>query len=114
MQLHLDDIAAKVAPAAHAILIFDQAGWHGAKSLRAPPDLSLTPLPPRSPELNPQQNIWQFMRANWLSNACSNPTTILSITAATPGIPSSITPGRSCPSPAANGQPSVSHCEDSY
>jgi len=33
MQLHLDDIAAKVAPLAHAILIFDQAGWHGAKSL---------------------------------------------------------------------------------
>ena len=30
MQLHLDDIAAKVAPRAHAILIFDQAGWHGA------------------------------------------------------------------------------------
>ena len=34
MQLHLDDIAAKVAPRAHAILIFDQAGWHGAKSLK--------------------------------------------------------------------------------
>jgi transposase len=29
---------------------------------------ALLPLPPRSPELNPQENIWQFMRANWLSN----------------------------------------------
>ena len=68
MQFHLDDIAAKVAPRAHAILIFDQAGWHGAKSLKTPPNLSLMPLSPRSPELNPQESIWQFMRANWLSN----------------------------------------------
>jgi DDE superfamily endonuclease len=68
MQLHLDDIAPKVAPSAHAILIFDQAGWHGAKALKTPPNLSLMPLPPRSPELNPLENIWQFMRQNWLSN----------------------------------------------
>ena len=68
MQLHLDDIAAKVAPRAHAILIFDQAGWHGAKSLKTPSNVSLIPLPPRAPELNPQENIWQFMRANSLSN----------------------------------------------
>lgn len=34
MQLHLDEIATKVVPGAHAILILDQAGWHGAKELR--------------------------------------------------------------------------------
>src|SRR3989440_3743362 len=68
MQLHLNEIATKVTPGAHAILILDQAGWHGAKDLRAPGNISLLPLPPRSPELNPQENIWQFMRANWLSN----------------------------------------------
>src|SRR3954462_16037657 len=49
-------------------LILDQAGWHGAKDLKAPKNISLLPLPPRAPELNPQENIWQFMRANWLSN----------------------------------------------
>ena len=68
MQLHLDDISTKVAPCAHAILIFDQAGWHGAKALKTPSNISLMPLPPRSPELNPQENVWQFMRQNWLSN----------------------------------------------
>src|ERR1039457_2143444 len=68
MQLHLDEIATEVAPGAHAILILDQAGWHGAKDLRVPSNISLLPLPPRSPELNPQENIWQFMRQNWLSN----------------------------------------------
>jgi hypothetical protein len=67
MQLHLNEIATKVTPGAHAILILDQAGWHGAKGLKAPANISLLPLPPRSPELNPQENIWQFMRANWLS-----------------------------------------------
>ena len=68
MQLHLDEIAARVTVGAHAILILDQAGWHGAKDLNIPGNLSLLPLPPRAPELNPQENIWQFMRQNWLSN----------------------------------------------
>ena len=68
MQLHLDEIATKVTPGAHAVIILDQAGWHGAKELKIPRNISLLPLPPRSPELNSQENIWQFMRQNWLSN----------------------------------------------
>ena len=38
------------------------------KTSRFPSNISLLPLPPRAPELNPQENIWQFMRQNWLSN----------------------------------------------
>ena len=68
MQLHLDEIATKIAPGAHAILLLDQAGWHGAKALKVPNNISLLQLPPRAPELNGQENIWQFMRQNWLSN----------------------------------------------
>jgi len=68
MQLHLDEIATKVALGAHAIILLDQAGWHGAKALVVPNNISLVPLPPRAPELNGQENIWQFMRQNWLSN----------------------------------------------
>ena len=45
--------AARVTAGAHAILILDQAGWHGAKDLKIPRNLSLLPLPPRAPELNP-------------------------------------------------------------
>ena len=60
--------AAYFAPGAHAVLILDQAGWHGAKAFNVPCNISLLPLPPRSPELNSQENIWQFMRQNWLSN----------------------------------------------
>jgi transposase len=68
MQLHLDEIATKVASGAHAIILLDQAGWHTAKALVVPSNVSLVPLPPRAPELNGQENIWQFMRQNWLSN----------------------------------------------
>jgi hypothetical protein len=45
MQLHLDEIAARVSAGAHAIVILDQAGWHGAKGLKIPRNLSLLPLP---------------------------------------------------------------------
>jgi transposase len=68
MQLHLDEIATKITPGAHAILLLDQAGWHGAKALKVPNNISLLQLPPRAPDLNGQENIWQFMRQNWLSN----------------------------------------------
>src|ERR1700751_3009377 len=67
MQLHLNEIATMVSPGAHAIVILDQAGWHGAKELKVPPNISRMPFPPRSPELNSQENIWQFMGQNGLS-----------------------------------------------
>ena len=68
MQWHLEEIASQVSPRAHAILIVDQAGWHTTDKLTIPLNMTLLPLPPRSPELNPVENIWQFMRDNWLSN----------------------------------------------
>src|SRR5690349_21975451 len=57
MQLHLDEIATNVSPGAHAVVVLDQAGWHGAKSLKVPTNVSLLPLPPRTPELNGQESI---------------------------------------------------------
>ena len=50
------------------MLLLDQAGWHGPRDLVVPDNITLLPLPPRSPELNPVENVWQFMRDNWLSN----------------------------------------------
>lgn len=68
MSHHLAEISRAVAPRAHAILILDQAGWHSACDLKIPANITLLPLPPRTPELNPVENVWQFMRDNWLSN----------------------------------------------
>jgi len=67
MQHHLDEIARSLAPKAHAILVLDQAGWHTTGKLRLPQSLSLLPLPPKSPELNPVENVWQYLRQNQLS-----------------------------------------------
>lgn len=68
MALHLQEIAAAVAPGAHAILVLDQAGWHISKGLPVPENITLVSLPAKAPELNPVENIWQFVRDNWLSN----------------------------------------------
>jgi len=68
MSLHLAEIAAAVAPGAHAVLLMDQAGWHLSHHLVVPPNITVMPLPPKCPELNPVENVWQFMRDNWLSN----------------------------------------------
>jgi hypothetical protein len=72
MALHLEEIAAAVAPGAHAIFALDQAGWHVSKALPVPPNITLVSLPPKSPELNPVENVQQFMRDNWLSNRVFN------------------------------------------
>jgi transposase len=68
MSLHLAEIAAEVAPGGHAVLILDQAGWHLSKRLAVPKNITLVALPPKCPELNPVENVWQFLRDNWLSN----------------------------------------------
>jgi transposase len=68
MNLHLAEISRGVAPGAHAALLMDQAGWHLTPKLKLPTNISIIAIPSKSPELNPQENIWQFMRDNWLSN----------------------------------------------
>ncbi|MCJ7787216.1 MAG: IS630 family transposase [Methyloceanibacter sp.] len=68
MNLHLAEIAEMVAPGAHAVLLVDQAGWHLSARLVIPANITILPLPPKSPELNPVENVWQFIRDNWLSN----------------------------------------------
>jgi transposase len=68
MNLHLAEIAAAVAPGAYAVLLLDQAGWHMSSKLAIPANITLLALPPKCPELNAAENVWEFMRDNWLSN----------------------------------------------
>ena len=68
MNLHLAEISANVDPGAHAVILMDQAGWHTTPKLIVPDTITLMELPPRAPELNPVENVWQFIRDNWLSN----------------------------------------------
>ena len=68
MALHLEEISLTVAPGHHAVLMLDQAGWHLSPKLKVPDNITLLPLPSKSPELNPVETVWQYMRDNWLSN----------------------------------------------
>ncbi len=67
MQRHLDEISKNVSQGAHAVVIMDRAGWHTTGALSLPENLSLLFLPPKSPELNPVENIWQYIRQTWLA-----------------------------------------------
>ena len=64
MSLHLAEISRAVAPDAHAVILLDQAGWHQARTLAVPDNITLMPLPAYAPELNPAENVWQYMRDN--------------------------------------------------
>jgi hypothetical protein len=68
MNEHLKEISTQVSSGAHAVLVCDGAGWHRqGKRLRTPHNITLLPLPPYSPELNPMENIWDYLRGNKLS-----------------------------------------------
>lgn len=68
MQAHIDEISRHVTAGGHALLMLDQAGWHTTGKLALPANITLLHLPPRSPELNPTENVWQYLRQTWLSN----------------------------------------------
>ena len=67
MNEHLKEISSQVAPGAHAVLVCDGAGWHqpGGR-LRVPDNIVLVPLPAYAPELNPMENVWDYLRQNKL------------------------------------------------
>ena len=67
MNEHLNEISTQVAPAAHAVLVCDGAGWHQTGGrLIVPDNITLLPLPPYAPELNPMENVWDYLRQNKL------------------------------------------------
>ena len=69
MNEHLKETATQVAPGAHAVMVCDGAGWHQrGKGLLVPDNITLLPLPPYSPELNPMENVWDYLRGNKLSH----------------------------------------------
>ena len=76
MSLHLEEISAHISKGKHGVVVMDQAGWHRSRELRKPknisilhlPPLSILHLPPYSPELNPQENVWEVMKDRSLKN----------------------------------------------
>ena len=64
----LKTLAADLKPREHAVLIMDQAGWHKSKTLQVPENITILYLPPYSPELNPIENLWHYLKSHYLSN----------------------------------------------
>src|SRR5207244_11279836 len=52
----------------HFVLIMGQAGWHKSRALKLPEGITVLLLPPYSPELNPVENLWHYLRSHYLSN----------------------------------------------
>jgi transposase len=68
MNLHLAEISTQITSGSVAALICDGAGWHqSGGELKLPDNIVLLPLPPYAPELNPMENVWDYLRDNKLS-----------------------------------------------
>jgi transposase len=55
-------------PNKNILLIWDQAGYHKSKALQVPANITIETLPPYSPELNPAERLWRWLRRH----ACRN------------------------------------------
>ena len=68
MNIYLQQFSKELAEDTHAVLIWDQAGFHKSKQLKNPKNITIIPLPPYSPELNPVENLRQYLRSHYWSN----------------------------------------------
>jgi transposase len=68
MNAFLAEVSRAVPAGTHAAVVMDQAGWHVARALQVPPNLTPVPLPPYSPELNSIERLWRYMKDTKLSN----------------------------------------------
>src|SRR4030095_16632581 len=62
------EVSRAIPAGSHAGLVLDGAGWHISEDLSVPANLTLIPLPPYSPELNPVERVWEYLRDRWLSH----------------------------------------------
>jgi transposase len=68
MNAFLGQFSRELPTDVHAAMILDRAGWHRATALEVPKNVTLILLPPKSPELNPAENLWHYLRSHYWSN----------------------------------------------
>jgi hypothetical protein len=68
MQVFLNSFSETIAEDEHVAMILDQAGWHGSNALTVPANITLVPLPAYSPELNPVERVWLYLKERFLSH----------------------------------------------
>jgi len=68
VNIFLREFSQTLADDEHAVMIWDGAGFHTSQSLRVPGNITLVQLPPYSPELNPMENLWHYLKSHYWSN----------------------------------------------
>ncbi len=68
INVFLEQMSREVDDDVHVAMIWDQAGFHTSHQLKVPANITLLPLPPYSPELNPIENLWHYLRSHYWSN----------------------------------------------
>jgi transposase len=68
MNIFLEQFTRELPEDVHAVMVLDRAGWHTAKALKVPANVTLIHLPPKSPQLNPVENLWHYLRSHHWSN----------------------------------------------
>jgi transposase len=72
MQIFLNNFSRTLGRGVHALLVLDNAPWHKTASLKIPSNVTLHFLPPYAPDLNPAENLWDFMKDNYFCNKVTN------------------------------------------
>ncbi len=72
MAVFLAQFGATLADDEHAVMVLDRAGWHTSTKLKVPSNITLAPLPPYAPELNPVERVWLYLREKHLSHRLLN------------------------------------------
>lgn len=67
MNAYLEEFSSHIAER-KVFLIMDGAGWHKSKELVIPENIEIIYLPPYSPELNPVERLWQYIKSNTIKN----------------------------------------------
>ena len=68
MNLHLAASSKRIGPRRHVVLVLDNAGWHTCGRLVIPDNITLLPLPSRTPEENPIERLWLWIKDHYFSN----------------------------------------------
>lgn len=68
VNVFLQQLSRELSSDVHAVLIWDQAGFHTASQINIPDNITIISLPPYSPQLNPVERLWQYLRQHYWSN----------------------------------------------
>ena len=91
MTRHLDQISARTEAGRHAVVIMDGSGWHQASLVEDISNVSIMKWPPYSPELNPIEQVWSWLRQHHLASRCFSAMTTLLMRARRHGMILSVT-----------------------